>query len=70
MAQYSKDAIEFKTLGKRSVVADFNGGAITSDAGAVLLDKTEEAVGLLARAAASALSITAMRVLSNTRPNS
>ena len=51
MTQCITDAIEFKTLGKRSVVADFNGGAITSDAGAVLLDKTEEAIGLLARAA-------------------
>ncbi|MDP6718860.1 MAG: IS1380 family transposase [Pirellulaceae bacterium] len=51
MTQCSKDAIEFKTLGKRSVVAGFNGGTITSDAGALLLDKTEKAIGLLARAA-------------------
>ena len=52
MTQCSKDAIEFKALGKRSVVADFNGGTITSDAGALLLDKAEQAIGLLARAAA------------------
>jgi len=52
MTQCSTEAIEFKTLGKRSVVADFNGGAITSDAGALLLDKTEEALELLTRAAA------------------
>jgi hypothetical protein len=32
--------IELKTLAKRSVVADFDGGTITCDAGAVLLDKT------------------------------
>ena len=51
MTQCSTDAIKFKTLGKRSVVADFNGGTITSDAGALLLDKTEEAIGLLGRAA-------------------
>ncbi|KKL48428.1 hypothetical protein LCGC14_2325610 [marine sediment metagenome] len=51
MTQCSMDAIKFKTLGKRSVVADFNGGTITSDAGALLLDKTEQAIGLLARAA-------------------
>jgi len=51
MTQCSKDAIKFKRLGKRSVVADFNGGTITSDAGALLLDKTEEAIGLLSRAA-------------------
>jgi len=52
MTQCSKDAIEFKRLGKRSVVADFGGGTITSDAGALLLDQTEEALGLLGRAAA------------------
>jgi len=51
MTQCSTDAIEFKRLGKRFVVADFNGGTITSDAGVLLLDKTEEAIGLLARAA-------------------
>jgi len=51
MTQCSTEAIKIKTLAKRSVVADFNGGAITSDAGALLLDKTEEAIGLLARAA-------------------
>ena len=51
MTQCITDAIKFKTLGKRSVVADFNGGTITSDAGALLLDKTEQAIGLLRRAA-------------------
>ena len=51
MTQCSTDAIEFKRLGKRFVVADFNGGTITSDAGALLLDKTEQAIGLLAGAA-------------------
>jgi len=51
MTQCSTDAIKFKRLGKRFVVADFNGGTITSDAGALLLDKTEQAIGLLARAA-------------------
>jgi len=51
MTQCSTDAIEFKRLGKRFVVADFNGGTITSDAGVLLLDKTEQAIGLLARAA-------------------
>jgi hypothetical protein len=51
MTQCTTDAIEFKTLGKRSIIADFNGGTITSDAGALLLDQTERAIGLLARAA-------------------
>ncbi|NQU74686.1 MAG: transposase, partial [Planctomycetes bacterium] len=35
----------------RFVVADFNGGTITSDAGVLLLDKTEQAIALLRRAA-------------------
>ncbi len=51
MTHCNKDTIEFKALGKRSVVANFNGGTITSDAGALLLDKTEQAIGLLHRAA-------------------
>jgi len=51
MTQCSTDAIELKGLGKRSVIADFQGGAITSDAGAVLLDKTDAAIDLLRRAA-------------------
>jgi hypothetical protein len=51
MTQCSRDAIEFKRLSKRSVVADFRGGTISSDAGALLLDRTEEALGLLHRAA-------------------
>ena len=51
MTQCITDAIKVKRLGKRFVVADFNGGTITSDAGALLLDKTEQAIALLARAA-------------------
>jgi hypothetical protein len=51
MTQCSTDTIKFKRLGKRLVVADFNGGTITSDAGVLLLDKVEQAIGLLAGAA-------------------
>ena len=51
MTQCITETIEFKALGKRSVVADFAGGSITSDAGALLLDKTEQAINLLGRAA-------------------
>ena len=53
MTQCNTDAIKFKRLGKRSVIADFNGGTITSGAGALLLEKSEQAIGLLARAAES-----------------
>lgn len=52
MTQCSTEAIELKSLGKRSVVAAFDGGTITSDAGAVLLDKTDQALSLLERATA------------------
>jgi len=51
MTQCSTEAIELKNLGRRSVVADFDGGTITSDAGAVLLDKTDQALALVSRAA-------------------
>jgi hypothetical protein len=50
--QCNKDVGDFKTLGKRKVVADFSGGTMTSDAGALLLEKTDEAINLLQRAAA------------------
>ena len=48
----SAPALEFTGLNGRSVVAAFDGGAITSDAGALLLGETNRAVGLVARFAA------------------
>jgi hypothetical protein len=42
----------FARLEGRSVVADFDGGALTSDAGALLLGATERAIGLVDRFAA------------------
>ena len=42
----------FARLDRRAVVADFGGGAITSDAGALLLGATDKAVGLVDRFAA------------------
>jgi hypothetical protein len=44
--------LEFEGVGKRRVVAGFDGGAITSDAGGLLLRETDRAVGLLERIAA------------------
>jgi hypothetical protein len=41
-----------KRVGGRTVVANFAGGELTSDAGALLLSKTEEHLGLLGRFAA------------------
>jgi hypothetical protein len=40
---------DFASLGKRQVVGDFGGGAITSDAGALLLGQTDRALGLTER---------------------
>ena len=39
----------FAPVEGRSVVADFDGGAITSDAGALLLGSTDRAIGLIDR---------------------
>lgn len=40
---------ELQPLGRRDVVAEFTGGTITSDAGAVLLREVEARTGLLER---------------------
>ena len=47
----SADQILFKRLAGRQVTAEFDGGAITSDAGVLLLRELEEQVGLIERLA-------------------
>jgi hypothetical protein len=42
----------FASLDRRNVVADFGGGAISSDAGALLLGATDRAINLVDRFAA------------------
>ena len=42
----------FARLDRRNVVADFGGGAISSDAGALLLGVTDKAINLVERFAA------------------
>jgi hypothetical protein len=44
--------MEFGRAGGRRVVADFDGGMVSSDAGALLLDETDKAIGLTDRFAA------------------
>ena len=44
--------LEFEGFDGRRVVAAFDGGAVTSDAGAVLLCQTDRAIGLIGRVAA------------------
>ena len=48
----SQDSLDFGTVEGRQVVASFNGGSITSDAGALLLGATDKAIGLVERFAA------------------
>ena len=48
----SPDLFGFAPVEDRSVVAAFDGGTMTSDAGALLLDATDRAVGLIDRLAA------------------
>src|SRR5436305_12366568 len=39
--------LDFPMLGSRQVLADFDGGAISSDGGALLLRKVEELTGII-----------------------
>jgi hypothetical protein len=48
----SAELFEFAPVERRVVVAGFDGGAITSDAGALLLSATDRAIGLVSRFAA------------------
>src|SRR3984893_14889195 len=48
----SADLFGFAPVGRREVVGSFDGGAITSDAGALLLGATDRVVGLVDRFAA------------------
>ena len=48
----SQDSLDFGTVEGRQVVASFDGGAMTSDAGALLLKQADKAIGLVARFAA------------------
>ncbi len=44
-----RNGFEFQPLGRRDVVAKFDGGAITSDAGGILLRELESRTGILKR---------------------
>ena len=47
MTHCNSQPILFSTLGRRTVLADFAGGAITSDAGALLLRQVDRQLGLI-----------------------
>jgi hypothetical protein len=46
MTNCNPGPLPFSTLGPRAVIADFRGGRLTSDAGALLLREVDEAIGL------------------------
>ena len=50
--QCSRDLFGYEMVEGRQVVASFDGGAVTSDAGALLLGATDRVIGLMARFAA------------------
>jgi len=45
----SQDSFAFASVEGRRVEATFDGGAVTSDAGALLLGATDRAIGLIER---------------------
>jgi len=45
------EQLEFSCVGRRRVVAAFDGGTVSSDAGALLLGRADEAIGLIDRLA-------------------
>jgi hypothetical protein len=47
--QCSRDLFGYERVEGRQVVAGFDGGAVTSDAGVLLLGATDRAIGLVAR---------------------
>jgi hypothetical protein len=47
----SSEQLEFSCVERRRVVAAFDGGTVSSDAGALLLGRTDEAIGLIDRLA-------------------
>jgi hypothetical protein len=52
LTECSQDSFGFASLGSRQVTAAFDGGAITSNAGALLLREADRAIGLSRRVAA------------------
>ncbi len=45
--QCTQQTFEFQALGRREVVARFDGGPITSDAGGLLLGEVEQHTGII-----------------------
>ena len=52
LTECTQDSFDFGTVGRRAVVGAFDGGKITSDAGALLLGQADKAIRLVSRLAA------------------
>src|SRR5258708_22897154 len=49
--QCNPEQLQFSCVERRRVVAAFDGGTVSSDAGALLLGRTDEAIGMIDRLA-------------------
>jgi hypothetical protein len=47
MTERNPETISFSSLGRKRILADFNGGKITSDTGALLLRQVDKRIGLI-----------------------
>ena len=47
MTKCNRNNIEFSSLGRKKIIADFEGGNITSDAGGLLLREAEQQIALI-----------------------
>lgn len=47
MKEHNPETISFSSLGRKKILADFNGGKITSDTGALLLRQVDKRIGLI-----------------------
>ncbi len=52
MTDCNREPLLFSSLGRQEIVADFNGGRLTSDAGGLLLRKADRRLGLTRKLAA------------------
>ena len=55
--QCNAEQLQFSCVERRRVVAAFDGGTVSSDAGALLLGRADEAIGLIDRLAEALLQV-------------